>query len=412
MTDPYIQQLFAERIGGERYGKDTTIYKFEKIKRAKRAAMDANPSLEMIDMGVGEPDWMADPAVVKTLAEEAAKPENRWYADNGIPEFKEAAARYMARVFGVEGIDPATQVNHAIGSKPALAMIPSIFINPGDVTIMTTPGYPVMGTHTTYLGGEVYNLELKRENGFLPDLGSIRGDIKHRAKLLYLNYPNNPTGATATAEFFEEVVEFAKANDIVVIQDAAYSALVYGGKKPLSFLSIPGAVDVGIELHSLSKAFNMTGWRLAFAVGNPLIISAFSDVKDNIDSGQFIAIQKAGVTALDNPEITDRTVAKYERRLGKMVNVLKEAGFDAKVPGGTFYLFVPTPKGVKDGEKFATAEDASQFLIKTKHISTVPENSGGGYLRFGATFVADTEEEEERVLKLMGERLKEVQFEF
>jgi LL-diaminopimelate aminotransferase len=412
MTEPYIQRLFAERIGGEGYGKDTTIYKFEKIKRAKRAAMEENPSLEMIDMGVGEPDWMADPAVVKTLAEEALKPENRWYADNGIPEFKEAAARYMAKVFGIDGIDPVTQVNHAIGSKPALAMIPSIFINPGDVTIMTTPGYPVMGTHTSYLGGEVYNLELKRENGFLPDLGSIRGDIKRRAKLLYLNYPNNPTGATATAGFFEEVVKFAKTYDIVVIQDAAYAALVYGGKKPLSFLSVPGAVDVGIELHSLSKAFNMTGWRIAFAVGNPLIISAFSDVKDNIDSGQFIAIQKAGITALDNPEITDRTVVKYERRLGKMVKILKEAGFDAKVPGGTFYLFVPAPKGIKDGEKFSTAEDASQFLIKKKHISTVPENSGGGFLRFGATFVADTEEEEERVLKVMGERLKEVQFEF
>ena len=410
MTDPYFQKMFADRIGGEKFGKDTTIYKFEKIKRAKRAALQANPDLEMIDMGVGEPDWMADPKVVATLAAEAAKPENRWYTDNGIAEFKVAAAKYMEREYGITGLDPEKQINHSIGSKPALALIPSIFINPGDVTIMTVPGYPVMGTHTQYLGGEVFNIELKRENGFIPDIDSIPADILKRAKLLYLNYPNNPTGATATVEFFEKVVAFAKKNSLVVIHDAAYAALSYG-KKSLSFLSVPGAMDVGIELHSLSKAFNMTGWRIAFAVGNPLLISAFANVKDNIDSGQFAAIQKAGITALENPEITEKTVAKYERRLRMMVEVLGKAGFDAKMPGGTFYLYVPAPKGAK-GIKFNTAEDASQYLIKEKHISTVPENLGGGYLRFGATFVAATEEEETRVLQLMGERLKEVGFEF
>jgi len=412
MGESYIQGLFAQRLGGEMFGKEDKIYKFEKIKRAKRAAMKENPDVEMIDMGVGEPDWMADHMVVKELSEQAAKPENRGYTDNGIAEFKEAAARYMDRVFGVKGLDPETQINHSIGSKPALAMIPSIFINPGDVTIMTVPGYPVMGTHTAYYGGEVHSVALTRENAFLPDLDSIRGDVPHRAKLLYLNYPNNPTGAVATQKFYEKVVAFAKKHNIVVIQDAAYAALVYGGKKPLSFLSVDGATEVGIEIHSLSKAYNMTGWRLAFVAGNPLVVSGFMHVKDNYDSGQFAAIQKAGIVALDNPSITERTVAKYERRLNMMVNTLKEAGFDARVPGGTFYLYVPAPKGTAGGEKFDTAEDASQFLIRKKHISTVPEDTAGAYLRFGATFEASDEEDEKRVIGLMGQRLKEVGFVF
>ncbi len=411
MSESYIQKLFADRIGGEKFGKDTTIYKFEKIKRAKRAAIDANPEMEMIDMGVGEPDWMADPSVVETLAKEAAKPENRWYTDNGLPEFKEAAVKYMADIFGITGLDASTQVNHSIGSKPALAMMPSGFINPGDVTLMTVPGYPVMGTHTEFLGGEAYNMPLKKENGFLPNLDEVPLEVLSRAKLLCLNYPNNPTGAIATTTFYDKVVRFAKDNNLVVIQDAAYAALVYGAE-PTSFLKVDGALDVGVEIHSLSKAYNMTGWRLAFVVGNPLIVSAFANVKDNNDSGQFAAIQKAGIKALETPAITKRTVAKYERRLKLMVDMLRGAGFDAEMPGGTFYLYLPSPKGIKDGERFVTGEEASQFLIKEKLISTVPWDNVGNFLRFSATFEAKDEQEETCVLSMMGQRLKEVNFEF
>ena len=411
MAESFIQDLFADRLGGAAFGKENRIYKFEKIKRAKRAALAANPGAEMIDMGVGEPDWMADKIIVDELAAQAAKPENRGYTDNGIAEFKVAAAEYMADVYGVKGLDPATHINHAIGSKPALAMMPTVFINPGDVTLMTVPGYPVMGTHTAYYGGEVYNLPLERKNGFLPNLDAIPEDTLKRAKLLYINYPNNPTGAVADAKFYEKVVAFAKRNGIVVVQDAAYGALVYGGK-PLSFLSVDGAMDVGVEIHSLSKAFNMTGWRLAFVVGNPLVVAGFASVKDNCDSGQFAAIQRAGIVALKNPSITARTVAKYERRLKAMVAALRDVGFDARVPGGTFYLFVPSPKGIKGGPKFANAEECSQFLIKEKLISTVPEDMVGNYLRFGSTFVAKDEADETRVLDLLAKRLKEVGFEF
>ena len=353
------------------FGKEQKIYKFEKIKRAKRAALAAHPDMELIDFGVGEPDEMAFPGVVKVLQREAEKPENRGYADNGIEEFKNAAARYLQKVYGVGNINPETEVLHGIGCKPVLAMIPAVFINPGDVTLMTLPNYPIMGTHTRWYGGEVVNLPLTDENGFLPDLDSVAADVKKRTKLMYLNYPNNPTGAGATADFFKKVITFAKENSIIVVHDAAYTPLTYGAK-PLSFLSVDGAKDVGVELHSLSKAFNMTGWRLSFAVGNERVIAGYGNVKDNYDSGQFKAIQKAGIYALDHPEITDEIVAKYERRLRAMVSVLAGMGFDAKMPAGSFYLYVKMPKGIKNGRRFTHAEEFSEFLIFEKLISTVP----------------------------------------
>ena len=406
-----MQGLFAERIGGKGFGKDTKIYKFEKIKRAKRAAIAANPGVEIIDLGVGEPDEMAFPGVVKMLQNEAAKPENRGYADNGIAEYKEAAATYMKGVYGVSGIDPETEVVHSIGSKPALAMLPYAFINPGDVSLVTVPGYPILATHTKYIGGEVYHLPLEAKNGFLPDLKKIPADIRRRAKLLYINYPNNPTGAVATREFFVEVVEFARKNKIVVVQDAAYAALVYKGR-PLSFLSVPGAKDVGVEIHSMSKAYNMTGWRLAFVTGNAKAVAAFAMVKDNYDSGQFKAIQRAGCYALEHPEITGEITAKYKRRLASLVKTLKSIGFDAKMPGGSFYLYVKAPKAVAGGQSFANAEEFSEYMIKEKLISTVPWDDAGAFVRMSATFEAKGEEDEARVLAEVKRRMSGMKFVF
>ncbi|KAA9007582.1 LL-diaminopimelate aminotransferase [Paenibacillus spiritus] len=408
----YIQNNFADRIGGSNYGKDTNIYKFEKIKRAKASAKKDFPDIELIDLGVGEPDEMADAGIVAKLAEEAAKEENRGYADNGISEFKAAAAQYLKDVFGVDGIDPDTEVLHSIGSKPALAMLPSAFINPGDITIMTIPGYPVLGTHTKYLGGEVYPVELKKENAFLPDLKSIPEEIARKAKLLYLNYPNNPTGASATPEFFAEVVEWAKKYNVVVVHDAPYAALTYDGVKPLSFLSVPGAKDVGVELHSLSKSYNMTGWRIGFVAGNPLIVKAFGDVKDNNDSGQFIAIQKAAAYGLAHPEITEAIAAKYSRRHDMLVEMLNGLGFSAEKPKGSFFLYVAAPKGVKGGRRFESGEDFSQYLIREKLISSVPWDDAGAYVRFSVTFAAKGIEEEKRVIGEIKRRLSDVEFEF
>jgi LL-diaminopimelate aminotransferase len=409
--ESYIQSLFAGRIGGAMFGKETKIYKFEKIKRAKRAALAANPGAELIDFGVGEPDDMAFPGIVKKLQKEAEKPANRGYADNGIAEFKEAAARYLAKVYKVRGLDPETEVLHGIGSKPVLAMFPAIFIDPGDVTLMTAPGYPVMATHTRWYGGEVHVLPLIEANGFLPDLDAIPADIRRRAKLLYLNYPNNPTGAGATKEFFEKAVKFANENNVIVVHDAAYAALMYKAK-PLSFLSVAGAKEVGVEIHSLSKAYNMTGWRLAFVAGNARIIAGYGNVKDNYDSGQFKAIQQAGVYALDHPEITDKIKAKYGRRLASLVATLREMGFNARMPAGAFYLYVKTPKGVKNGRRFANADEFSEFLIIEKLISTVPWDDAGSYIRFSATFESKGLADEKRVLKEFKKRMSGLQFEF
>jgi len=410
-NESYIQSLFAQRLGGDQFGKDTTIYKFEKIKRAKRAALKASPEKELFDMGVGEPDEMAYPGVVEVLQTEAAKPENRGYTDNGIQEFKSAAVNYMDKVFGVKGLNPDTQVNHTIGSKPGLAMIPAIYIDPGDIVLITVPGYPVLGTHAGFLGGEVVNLPLLEENKFLPDLNNIDPKILERTKILYLNYPNNPTGATATREFFEEVVNFAQKNKIVVVQDAAYAALTYDGE-PLSFLSVPGAIEVGVEFHSLSKAYNMTGWRIAFIAGNELVVKGFAHVKDNVDSGQFAAIQKAGVYALDHPEITREILEKYRRRLTLMVAALNSVGFSATLPGGSFFLYVKAPRGIEGGEEFRTAEDFSQFLIKKMLISTVPWDNAGNYVRFSATFATKDKDDEIRIMQEIKKRLSSVKFVF
>ena len=415
MPESHIQDLFAERIGGRQYGKSNAIYKFEKIKRAKRAAMAAHPGAEIIDLGIGEPDEMAFPEVVETLCSEARKPENRGYADNGDHVLKQAAARYLDRVCGVQGINPETEVLHSIGSKAALSILPAALINPGDYALMTVPGYPIFGTHTKFLGGRVHNLPLTGDNGFLPDLGSVPSDILKQSKVLVLNYPNNPTGASATPEFFARVVEFARRNHLAVIHDAAYAALVFEGG-PLSFLATPGAKEVGIELHSASKSFNMTGWRCGFVAGNELLVRAYGDVKDNMDSGQFLAIQHATAHGLDHPEITVRIAEKYSRRMDGLVGALADAGFQARKPKGSFFLYVKAPRAATTRAgvrvEFTSAEAVSQWMISEKLISTVPWDDAGAYLRFSVTFAAKDLADESRIVGEIGSRLQDVRFEF
>lgn len=412
MSEDYIQQMIADRLGGTTFGVKEEMYKFEKIKRLKQEASQSNPQLELIDLGVGEPDEMADCEVVEILAKEAAKKENRFYADNGISEFKEAAAAYMERVFHVNGLDPEQEINHVIGTKSALAMLPAAFINPGEITIMPAPSYPILSTHTKYYGGDIVYLPLSAENSFLPNLSALERNVLEKAKILYLNYPNNPTGALATKEFFEEVVQFAKKNQLIVVHDAAYAALVFEGEKPLSFLSVEGAKEVGVELHSLSKSFNMTGWRIGFIAGNAKLIKAFAAVKDHSDSGQFIAIQKAAAYALSHSEWTERTAEKYSRRHEMLANVLNECGIWAKKPKGSFFLYTKIPTGVAGGPQFPTAEHFSQYLLKEHLISTVPWDEAGSYIRFSVTFQANDQEDEKRVMCEIKKRLIKVQFNY
>lgn len=407
MSDPYFQTQFADRIGGANYGKGTEIYKFEKIKRAKRKALADHPERALIDFGIGENDEPAPENVRAVLKAEVDRTENRGYADNGIAAYKEAAARFMQRQFGVT-IDPVKEVNHCIGTKTALAMLPAAFINPGDVTLMTVPGYPVAGTHTKYYGGDVHRLPLLAQNDFFPDLKSIPADVLRRAKLLVICYPNSPTGKVATVDFYKRVIDFAQANKIVVVQDAAHLLLSYG-EKPLSFLQVPGAKEVGVEVHSMSKGFHMIGWRIGFVAGHEKIVQAFADVKDNSDSGQFMAVQKAAAAALDDDSIPVRVRTKYERRLRKLVDVLRRCGFQCEMPGGSYFLYSPAPKGLADGTKFDTGEAASQYLITEHSIVTVPWDDAGPHLRFSVTYEAADEAAEDALMRLTAERLTKIQ---
>ncbi|MEY3910802.1 MAG: hypothetical protein RLY37_270 [Verrucomicrobiota bacterium] len=388
MSDSYIQQLFAERIGGVNYGKSTAIYKFEKIKRAKAAAKKAKPDVALIDLGVGEPDEMAFPMVVKALQAEAAKPENRGYSDNGGTDFKQAAARYLQNLFGVT-VDADTEVLHSIGSKAALSILPGCLINPGDYVLMTVPGYPVFGTHAKYYGGLVHNLKLTAENNFLPDLKSIPADILAKA--------------------------FAKQHNLVVIQDAAYGSLHFGAEQ-VSILQVPGAKDVALELHSLSKSHNMTGWRIGFVAGNALLVRAYGDVKDNSDSGQFLGIQKAGAAGLDEVSIPKAIAAKYSRRMDKLVGVLAKLGFQVRKPGAGFFLYMPAPKsatGPSGTVSFDSGEAFSQWMITEHLISTVPWDDCGSFVRFSVTFVSDKGEAGEgEVIAEVERRLSAWKFSF
>ncbi|CEO28136.1 LL-diaminopimelate aminotransferase [Paraclostridium sordellii] len=408
----FIDNKVANRLGGISFFKNSdNLYKFEKVKKITKEVQSKNPNLKLIDMGVGEPDKMADISIVDILSIEAQKPENRFYADNGIIEFQEAACRYLDKVYGVKNINPANIV-HGIGSKPVLAMLPICFINPGDICLMPAPAYQVLGTYSKFLGGEIYKLPLCAENNFYPDLDSIPSEIRKKAKLLYLNYPNNPTGQVATKKFFEYAVKFARDNDILIISDLAYGALTYEDYTPLSILNIEGSLDVCIEIHSLSKAFNMTGWRLAFVVGSEKAMKIYCAVKGHTDSGQFRAIQKAGAYALDNCDLIEANKSRYYRRFLLLTKALKEIGFKAEIPKAGFYCYVPIPLGIKNGIRFNNAEEASLYILSKALVSTVPWDDCGSYLRFSVTFDAESEVDELNIINELKERLLSLNLEF
>ncbi|NQY74457.1 MAG: aminotransferase class I/II-fold pyridoxal phosphate-dependent enzyme, partial [Candidatus Margulisbacteria bacterium] len=268
----------------------------------------------------------------------------------------------------------------------------------------------VMATHTKYLGGEVVDIPLLEENAFLPDLGSIDPDLADRCKLFYINYPNNPTGAVATDEFYDELIVFAQKHNILIVQDAPYATLVYDGERK-SILQRPGAKTCCLELHSMSKAYNMTGWRIAFFCGASWAVDALANIKDNCDSGQFKAIQLAACAGIADERLAEGVRAHYEVRLRKMVDVLKGVGFNATMPGGTFYLYVKAPRGA--GEvSFANAEEASLYLIENVGISTVPWDNTGPFVRFGAVFESEGDADDERVLNELAARLKKAELVF
>ncbi|MTI67924.1 MAG: LL-diaminopimelate aminotransferase [Firmicutes bacterium] len=406
----YILRNVSKRLGGSDFNKLNNNFKFSKIKKLKKEIVNKYPDIPLIDLGIGEPDLPADMKVINTLKDEAYKPENRLYSDNGIYEFKLAACNYLKNIFNVD-IDPDTEILHGLGAKSILSLLPYCFINPGDITITTIPGYPVLATHTKYLDGKVYNLKLTKENNFFPDLDSIPKNILKNAKLIYINYPNNPTGQIANKDFYKRLIDFAYKNNLIVISDSVYANIVYD-TSPLSFLSIDGAKDIGVEIHSLSKAFNMTGWRLAFIAGNKDIIKLYSIIKSNSDSGQFRAIQKAGISALNNPDIVKNNIKRYSKRFELLINALKEVGFSLEKPKGTYFCYTKIPKGTKSGIVFKNAEEVSDFLLKKALISTVPWDDAGSYLRFSVTFIAKDYKKEKEIINTLKERLKKLELLF
>ena len=384
-----VQKLFAERIGGEQFGKVQQTFKFTLINNAKQEFMSKNPAVKVIDMGVGEPEELPTQTIIDALFQAAKVKENRIYPCNGILEFAQAAARYLEREFGIS-VDARKEVMHCVGTKTALAQIPLAFVNPGDAVIATVPGYPVLPKASEWLGARVLPIPLEASNKFLPDVEKLKNMVRQeRPKVVLLNYPNNPTGAVATPEFFKRVVELAHTYGFLLVQDAAYADYVFSGRF-VSPLHVDGGKEVTLELYSLSKSYNMQGYRLGFVAGSAELVKAFSLVKDNTDNGQFIAIQKAGIHALDACSAFLRENRdKYKRRLTRVSSILRQAGIEAVESPSTFYLYVPVPKEFR-GVEIRTGQQMADLLINRYGVVTVPWDEAGPYLRFSMTFEVGT----------------------
>ncbi len=357
-------------------------YPFVELDRLKSEAIARGA--DIINLGIGDPDLPTPKVIIDALTEAANDPANHQYPlGAGMIQFRKEVSSYYARTRQVD-VDPATEVCTLIGSKEGIAHFPLAFLNPGDVALVPDPGYPVYHSATIFAGGEPYAMPLLAENGFLPDLDAIPDAVYARTKLMFLNYPNNPTAALAPAEFFEKAIAKAKKHGFAILHDAAYLDMVYHGVKPLSFLEIPGGKEVGIELHSLSKTFNMTGWRIGYAVGNKSLVQGLLNLKTNVDSGVFGAIQKAGMVALQNYEsLMPGLIATYEARLKVLNDGIRSLGWrDFTLPKATFYVWIRNQSGLKSIEMVKT-------LIQECGIVTTPGTafgqSGEGYFRIALT---------------------------
>ncbi len=372
-------------------------YLFAEIDRLKADLISRG--VDVINLGVGDPDLPTPPHIIEKLAQTAKDPANHQYPSySGMNDFRVSVAGWYRKRFGVD-LDPMAETLTLIGSKEGLAHLPLAVINPGDLALVPSPAYPVYQIATMFAGGESFFMPLVKENGFLPDLEAIPAETARRARLMFLNYPNNPTGATADRDFYERVVRFAVKYDIIVCHDAAYSEMAFGGYRPMSFLEVPGAKEVGVEFHSLSKTYNMTGWRLGFAVGNRDVLAALGQIKSNIDSGAFNAVQWAGIAALEGDQSPVQSMCRiYEERRDVLIEGLSRAGLHPALPKATFYVWCPTPAGY-------TSKDFTALLLREAGIVTTPGSGfgdpGEGYVRMALTVSADRiREAAERICRL------------
>jgi LL-diaminopimelate aminotransferase len=361
--------------------KNLPPYLFAKIDQMKDEMKQKGKDL--IDLGIGDPDLPTPSHIIAALQDAAKDPKNHRYPSySGMIEFRDAVSQWYQKRFQV-ALDPHTEVISLIGSKEGIAHIPLAYINPQDCVLIPEPGYPVYSTATLFAGGNPYFMPLLKEKNFLPDFSAIPEEVLTKAKLMYLNYPNNPTASVADRPFFEEAVKLAREYQFILCHDAAYTEIFFDGYQPISILEITGAKEVAIEFHSLSKTYNMTGWRMAFAVGNPEVIAALGQVKTNIDSGVAQAIQIAGMQALlGDQTFLDEMRTTYQERRNVLIVGLKEAGFEVTVPKATFYLWIKTPAGF-------TSEECTAHLLTNAGIVTTPGNgfgtSGEGFIRMALT---------------------------
>jgi len=343
--------------------------------------------VDIINIGVGDPDHPTPAHIVQAMHEAIDDSSTHNYPPyQGTKDYRKAVVDWMERRFGITGLNPDTEVVSSIGSKEAIHNTFLAFVEPGDYTLIPDPGYAVYRTSTIFAGGEPYAIPLKAENNFLPDLNTISEEVAQKAKLLWINYPNNPTGALATLEFFEELVDYCRQYDILLCHDHAYSEMAYDGYKPPSVLQVEGAKDVAIEFHSLSKSYNMTGWRVGFVVGNALGIKGLSQVKTNVDSGVFKAIQRAAIAGFKTTqEELQEIMSVYQNRRNIIVEGLRSLGWPIEPPKATLYVWVPVPKGYSSTE-FVT------LLLDKCGIIVPPGNgygaAGEGFFRIALT-VAD-----------------------
>ncbi len=368
----------------------------DKIKQELRAS-----GQDLIDLGIGDPDLPTPQPIIEKLYQAASKPQNHRYPSyQGLLSFRKAVADWYLRRFRVK-LDPQEEILTLIGSKEGIAHLPLALINPGEIALVPDPAYPVYKAGVILAGGRIVPLPLLEENHFLPDLEQIDKEVAQKARLLFLNYPNNPTGAVADESFFSKVVEFAKEYNVAVCQDLAYSQITYDGYQAPSFLQINGAKEVGVEFHSLSKTFNMTGWRIGFAVGNRRIIQTLRELKTNIDSGVFQAVQEAGIEALRIEEKLSPSIRKiYQTRRDFLIKGLRKLGWEVQPPKASFYLWlrVPIP---------SSSLDFAEKLLTECRVVVAPGvgfgECGEGYIRISLTV-------EDKKIKETVERIKAASF--
>lgn len=374
-----VSVRIAERLG------QLPPYLFVEVDRKKREALARG--VDIINLGIGDPDIPTPRFIVRAIQQAVTKPVNHRYPESeGLYEFRAAVAGWYERRFGVT-LDPQRAIISLIGAKEGIGHLPTAVVDPGDIVLIPDPAYPVYFAGSVFAGAVPYRMPLLKGNGFLPDLSAIPTDVASRAKLMFLNYPNNPTGAVAPIEFYSRVIEFATRHNVIVAQDNTYSEIGFGGYRPPSFLEVPGASEVGVEFHSLSKTFNMTGWRIGFVAGNPEVVESLRKVKANLDSGAFQAVQEAGIVALSRAEeVATKNSRVYERRRNVLVKALRKAGIQVEVPKASFYVWAEVPSG-------HTSASFVSLLIEKAGIVCTPGSGfgehGEGFVRFALTATAE-----------------------